>query len=140
MINILIGITLMSLIATIGFTIAENKGDENIIVFFLGPAFLILWIIVVILRYILKFIRYYNLRSLLVCPDGKIRYCKPQHADKFRLSETEEYDFPAFKDLSVSVDLWKEEYRNFEIANMRYCPKEVWKAYEPISKKNNKEG
>ena len=94
-ITFILGILIMSTIATIGFIIFYDK-NEDYITFFMGPTAWVLILIVWACDKITYYIKYYNVRTLLVCPDGEIRYVNDKLADILTECEDREYHFPEF--------------------------------------------
>ena len=133
-ITFILGILTMSTIATIGFIIFCDK-NEDYMVLLMGPVAWVLILVVWACDKITYYIKYYNMRSLLVCPDGEIRYVNDKLADVLIECEDREYNFPKFKDHPEwDVNDWKKDFVWCGIGNMRYAPKKVWSQYEPISK------
>ena len=130
-ISFILGILIMSTIATVGFIIFCDK-NEDYMVLLMGP---VAWACDKITYYI----KYYNVRTLLVCPDGEIRYVNDKLADVLIECEDREYHFPEFsKHPEWNVNDWKKDFVWCGIGNMRYTPKKVWSQYEPISKEEIK--
>lgn len=137
-ITFILGILIMSTIATIGFVIFCDK-NEDYITFFMGPVAWVLILVVWACDKITYYIKYYNVRTLLVCPDGEIRYVNDKLANVLIECEDREYNFPKFKDHPEwDVNDWKKDFVWCGIGNMRYTPKKVWSQYEPISKEEIK--
>ena len=133
-ITFILGILIMSTIATIGFIIFYDK-NEDYITFFMGPVAWVLILVVWACDKITYYIKYYNVRTLLVCPDGEIRYIDDRLADILTECEDREYHFPEFsKHPEWNVNDWEKDFVWCCIGNMRYSPKKVWSQYEPISK------
>ena len=133
-ITFILGILIMSTIATIGFIIFCDK-NEDYSVLFMGPTAWVLILGVWACNKITYYNKYHDVRSLLVCPDGKIRYVNDKLADILTECEDREYHFPEFsKHPEWNVNDWKKEFVWCGIGNMRYSPKKVWSQYEPISK------
>lgn len=133
----IIGVFIMSMFATIGILLMDNGHDHAIL--FCGP---VTWIVAVIAYCSIKFnhwITYHNVRSLLICPDDKIRYIKDQLADTMRECKDRVYEFPNFNDHPEwNVNDWDKKFVWCNIGNVRYVPKKVWKQYGPISKEEIK--
>lgn len=130
-ISFILGILIMSTISTIGIIVCNNK-NEDYGVLFMGPT---AWVCDKITYYI----KYYNVRTLLVCPDGEIRYVDDRLADILTECEDREYHFPEFsKHPEWDANDWKKDFVWCGIGNMRYSPKKVWSQYEPISKEEIK--
>ena len=129
----IIGILVMSTFATIGILLMDNGHDYAIL--FCGP---VMWIVAVAAYCSRKFnhwATYHDVRSLLVCPDGKIRYIKDQLADTMRECNDKVYEFPSFKDHPEwNVNDWNKKFTWMDYGNVRYTPKKIWKQYEAISK------
>lgn len=133
-ITFILGILIMSTISTIGFIIFCDK-NEDYMVLLMGPVAWVLILVVWACDKITYYIKYYNMRSLLVCPDGEIRYVNDKLADVLIECEDREYHFPEFsKHPEWNVNDWKKDFVWCGIGNMRYAPKKVWSQYEPISK------
>ena len=133
MINILIGIFIMSAITTLGMAI-ENKTSKNIKLITSGP---VIWIIAIFygaFLYIESFIKQSKKRSLVKCPDGHIRHCSYLKVD--RLRELEGYNFPKFEEVGYPPELWERE--GSLGVSLRYAPKRVWKHFEAVDKKTMK--
>lgn len=129
-ISFILGILIMSTIATVGFIIAYNK-DSDYMALLMGPVAWFLLLIVYIYEKITYYNKYHDVRSLLICPDGEIRYVNNKLADTMLECTDMTYNFPQFKDHPEwDVNDWKKEFT----CNMRYTPKKVWSQYEPISK------
>lgn len=137
-ITFILGILIMSTISTIGFIIFCDK-NEDYMVLLMGPVAWVLILVVWACDKITYYIKYYNVRSLLVCPDGEIRYVNDKLADVLIECEDREYNFPEFsKHPEWNVNDWKKDFVWCGIGNMRYSPKKVWSQYEPISKEEIK--
>jgi len=134
--QIICGILIASAFATICNIISsysKKHEDEWIII---GGGFFswILYGALFILESFCKDIKFHNLKSVLKCPDGKLRYISYKLVDGFIYLHNG-YCFANYKDLLDEYDkkLWNKEYRNFDgSVNVRYCPKKVWKNYEQI--------
>ena len=130
-ITILACSTVVTLINVIG---ANTKcSEENVMIISCGP---IGWLFVCILNLVAfistktKHLRY---KSMLVCPDGKIRYCDYNLYDEYRELEGYSYvDEKRFKSEGWNNKDWKPIYRFLDVASTRYAPKKVWKNYEKI--------
>lgn len=131
MVNFLFGVIVMSALTVLGMAI-EDKTGKDIRLFTSGPIMWIVALLYAINFYLIESIRDSRVRSLIQCPDGKIRYCKPNKVDYIR--QVEGYDFPKFKDVGYPVNLWAENRRRRLEANVRYTPRKVWKNFEPIDK------
>lgn len=137
-ITFILGILIMSTISTIGFIIFCDK-NEDYMVLLMGPTAWVLILVVWACDKITYYIKYYNVRTLLVCPDGEIRYVDDRLADILTECEDREYHFPEFsKHPEWNVNDWKKDFVWCGIGNMRYSPKKVWSQYEPISKEEIK--
>lgn len=137
-ISFILGILIMSTIATVGFIIAYNK-DSDYMALLMGPVAWFLLLIVYIYEKITYYNKYHDVRSLLICPDGEIRYVNDKLADILIECEDREHHFPEFsKHPEWNVNDWKKDFVWCGIGNMRYSPKKVWSQYEPISKEEIK--
>ena len=137
-ISFILGILIMSTIATVGFIIAYNK-DSDYMALLMGPVAWFLLLIVYIYEKITYYNKYHDVRSLLICPDGEIRYINNKLADILIECEDREYHFPEFsKHPEWDANDWKKDFIWCGIGNMRYSPKKVWSQYEPISKEEIK--
>lgn len=133
MIYFILGILLMSLFATIGVYLIDD--GYTFAPLLMGPIAWTVCIFILLYDKITHYLKYRNVRSLLICPDGKIRYIKDQLADTMRECEDRKYDFPTFVEYPEwNVNDWNKDFVFLDIGNVRYAPKKVWKQYEPISK------
>lgn len=135
------GVFIMSLISTIGLLIQDNRGrilgDEIDYCIIGGPIWIVIFLVFMLIKIIYEKYRKINIKSLVICPDNEIRYVDFSNANCL-VYNVEGYEFPKFKDLNEDENLWGKNDR-FSFAgehggNVRYCPKKVWKKYEPISK------
>jgi hypothetical protein len=129
----ILGILLSSLFSTICLLIYDSH-EKQIWEILSGGIFT--WLICVfgkVIYFLNNFIKYYNLKSLLKCPDGEIRYIDFKRVDNYRSSHTE-YDFAEYSmDLmdKYPKTLWTiKGFRDYP--NVRYSPKIVWKDFNPI--------
>ena len=132
MINILIGIFIMSAVSTLGMAI-EDKTGKDIRIITSGP---IIWIMAIFYGatfYITRFIKQSKTKALIKCPDGEIRHCNHHKVDKLR--ELEGYNFPKFHEVGYPANLWDEKYQGSSGGNIRYTPKRVWKHFKPVDRK-----
>ena len=137
-ITFILGILIMSTISTIGIIVCNNK-NEDCGVLFMGPTAWVWLLVIWVCDKITYYNKYHDVRSLLVCPDGKIRYVNDKLADVLIECEDREYHFPEFsKHPEWNVNDWKKDFVWCGIGNMRYSPKKVWSQYEPISKEEIK--
>ena len=132
MLNFILGIIVMSAVTTLGMAI-EDKTGKDIRLFTTGPIMWVMGLAYAINFYIIESIKDSRTKSLIQCPDGKIRYCNRNKTDYIR--QVEGYSFPKFKDVGYPVNLWADKHRRRLEANVRYTPKKVWKRFEPIDKK-----
>ena len=132
MINILIGIFIMSAITTLGMAIHDKTGKDIRIVTS-GPVIWIMAIFYGATFYIIRFIKQSKTKALIKCPDGEIRYCNHHKVDKLR--ELDGYNFPKFHEVGYPANLWDEKYQGSLGVNLRYTPKRVWKNFKPVDKK-----
>jgi len=133
------GFLLMSVFSTISILLFDKNSDSILGVIFSGPVSWLLAFIAFIYREINHWIIYHDVRALLICPDGKIRYIKPNKVETMRDCADREYEFPDWKDFNGkekwNISDWKIRWQDIGYtANVRYSPKKVWKKYEPISK------
>ena len=133
MLMFILGFFFMSALATIGAILLDNSHDYGI--FFMGPVMWLVILLILLDRKITHYLEYHNVRSLVVCPDGQIRYIKNQLADTMRECKDRVYELPSFNDHPEwDVNDWDKKFVWCGIGNVRYAPKKVWKQYEPISK------
>lgn len=127
------GVCITSLLAFMGFLFLDDGEDWG--AWLCGP---VAWI-ALSAEYIYEWCKElsrFSTRSLVVCPDEAVRWCKVKDYDVI-------IEFaPGHKPVSVwqqedekwDVKLWRKEYRIGTYGNTRYVPRAVWKRYEPIEK------
>lgn len=130
-----LGFLLMSLFSFIGLLLFDNN-KEDIGVIFSGP---VSWIVVLICwidRKLRRYFKFRSVRSLLVCPDGWIRYIDNKKADIMCGCADKKYRFPDFEQHPEwDVNEWAKHFRLLrDCGNVRYAPKKVWSMYEKISR------
>lgn len=140
--SFLFGIIVMSGFASLSI-LALDSYKEKLAIALAGPVTWFIILINILTKHIFHFIKFYNIRSLLVCPDGKIRYVSDKKADLLRefYNPTDSgpcYDYPNWDELyqqeQWNVKCWNKEFIAFStVGNLRYCPKSVWSKYEPVS-------
>jgi hypothetical protein len=122
----------MSAVTTLGMAI-KDKTNKEVGLITCGPVIWVIALVYAINFYLVRFIKGSKVKSLIQCPDGKIRHCNRNKVDYIR--QVEGYDFPRFKDVGYPASLWEEKHQRLLEANVRYTPKRVWKHFEPIDKK-----
>ena len=141
MLMFIFGLLTMSLISTIGLLLQDKRGylfGEGIEYCIIGgPIWAVIYLFDLLIKFILDSHRKRNVKSLVICPDNQIRYVDFKNAN-YLIYNLDGYKFPKFVDLNEDENLWGKNDR-FSFAgehggNVRYCPKEVWKKYQPISK------
>lgn len=130
----ILGILLMSLFSFLAILAFDNElGKLGLALS--GP---ISWVVVLLLFCLSKvkdYLKFHNVRSLLICPDGEIRYIKDRKADTMCNCIDKKYSFPDFYDNPEwDANDWAKDFRPFhDYGNVRYAPKKVWSKYEKIS-------
>lgn len=129
----ILGILLSSLFSTVCLLIYDSN-EKQIWEILSGGIFT--WFICSLgkLIYTIKeSMKYHNLKSLLKCPDGEIRYINFKHVDDFIMSH-KGYDF-----VNYGIDLLDKYPKTLwnikglgDYPNVRYSPKTVWKDFNPI--------
>ena len=133
MLCFIIGVLFMSLCASIGALLLDKGYDFAFLL--MGPIAWIILIVALIYNILSHYLRYHNVRSLLVCPDGEIRYIKHELVDVMRNCNDRDYEFPNFKEHAEwDTDEWDKRFVCLGRGNMRYVPKKIWNEYDPISK------
>lgn len=134
----ILGFLLMSVFSFIGLLLFDNN-KEDIGIIFSGP---VSWIVVLVCwidSKLRRYLKFRNVRSLLVCPDGWIKYIDDKKADTMRGCVDRKYDFPDFDNHPEwDANDWAKHFVNFRCGNVRYAPKKVWSQYEKISKEEYK--
>lgn len=137
----LLGIFVMSCFATIAIHFIDDK-KEKIGGIFLGPAFWVFLVCIICAQWIINFVRYHNLRALIVSKDGELLAVRTWAADAYRL--VKDFDFPYYmskdenkkkiaQELDERANEWRKEYRQNGHPNKRYSPKSVWKGIKQPS-------
>ena len=139
MITFILGILLMSLFSFFAVLSFDNESDKLGMILS-GP---ITWALVSCFFFLTKtrdYFKFCNVRSLLVCPDGKIRYINDKKADTMRECIDKEYTYPDFYNYPEwNVNDWAKHFRPYhDCGNVRYAPKKVWTQYEQISNQEYK--
>ena len=134
MTTFILGSLLMSLFSFFAILAFDNESDK-LGVILSGP---IAWIVVLLFFFLTKlkkYFKFHNVRSLLICPDGVIRYINDRKADIMLSCIDREYTFPDFYDNPEwDANDWAKDFRPFhDYGNVRYAPKKVWSKYEKIS-------
>lgn len=132
----ILGILLMSLFSFLAILAFDNElGKLGLALS--GP---ISWVVVLLLFCLSKvkdYLKFHNVRSLLICPDGEIRYINDRKADTMCNCIDKKYSFPDFYDHPEwDAKDWNNCFIFIKCGNVRYAPKKVWKQYEPINKQD----
>lgn len=135
MTTFILGFLLMSLFSFFAVLAFDNESDKLGMILS-GP---ITWALVSCFFFLTKtrdYFKFCNVRSLLVCPDGQIRYINDKKADTMVGCIDKEYRFPDFRQHPEwDVNDWAKHFRSFrDHGNVRYAPKKVWSQYEKISR------
>jgi len=119
--------------------LAFDNESEKLGMILSGP---ITWVVVLFLSCLRKtrdYFKFRNVRSLLVCPNGELRYINDKKADVMRECADRKYEFPNFNTHPEwNVKDWNKCFTFFGCGNMRYSPKKVWTQYEKISNQDYK--
>ena len=134
----ILGFLFMSFFSTVAMLAFDNQ-LEKVATVFAGPVF---WLVLLFNFTIIKvknYLKFQNVRSLLICPDGQIRYINDKKADTMRECADKKYDFPDFNTHPEwNVKDWNKWFAFFDCGNMRYTPKKIWTQYEQISNQEYK--
>lgn len=139
MMQFLAGILVWQVAIVIFFLLTGEKEEKAMICGAFIPFFIIrgfYWVI----RKIKSFFENYNLRSVMVCPDGELRYCKTKESRY--LEGMGEYKFPRHTEEikeKFPCSLWKanryaKRFCCDNVGSFRYAPKTVWGNFMPIDK------
>jgi hypothetical protein len=132
-ITVLVCSAVATLIYVIGGNIQTSIDSETLALICLGP---ICWLIVGIINlvaYIGKKTKRFRHKSMLVCPDGKVRYCDYNYADEYCGLEGYSFvDAKRFLQEGWNAKDWNSYYRMADVASTRYVPRKIWKNYEKI--------
>lgn len=130
----ILGIIIMSIFTLISIIMIDN-GKENIALIFAGSAMWIWLLIIQIAKKLKKTIKGSKYKSLIICPDGQIRYRSCFNTDEF-IETHDGYSFAHFSEYSLNenwkIEDWDSKYICCGIGNVRYAPRVVWKRYERI--------
>lgn len=134
----ILGFLLMSFFAFLALAAFDNdKTTRGVILS--GPFSWVVFLVIFINNKLRRYLKFRNVRSLLVCPDGDIRYINDKKADTMRECADKKYDFPDFNTHPEwNVKDWNKWFAFFGCGNMRYTPKKIWTQYEQISNQEYK--
>ena len=121
----------VTLINVIGVNV--NCNEDNIMIISCGPVGWLFVGIINLIELINKKTKHLRYKSMLICPDGKVRYCDYDYADEY--CELEGYSFvnrERFLQEGWNRKCWNKYYWFEDVANTRYVPRKIWKNYEEI--------
>lgn len=135
LLTIIITILVYSAIVTLINVIGTNTrcDEDTMMILSYGPIGWLLVGIINLITYIDKKTKRFRYKSMLVCPDDKVRYCDFDYADEY--CKLEGYSFvnaKRFKTEGWDNKNWKPSDRFYDIASTRYVPRKIWKNYEEI--------
>lgn len=135
----ILGFLLMSFFAFLAVAAFDNDKTTRGVIFS-GPFSWVVFLVIFINNKLRRYLKFRNVRSLLVCPDGWIRYIDSKKADTMRGCVDRKYDFPRFnKHPEWDVNDWAKHFRPLhDCGNVRYAPKKVWSQYPPIGREEYK--